>query len=120
MMKSPAPMNIWKRAAEATVRCLKMEIGNVALSPRFIWTIIKMMIKRPNPIKRPMMTELFQACSVPPHCKANRRHTMPLQSAIFGKESIRDKKERSQKVDFTEFLTERKFGQTLMGNRKKE
>ena len=46
--------------------------------------IIKIIIINPKPTKSPIIIELFHACTVPPHCKASKRHTteLPLKPNI--------------------------------------
>jgi hypothetical protein len=45
------------------------------LSPKYNWEEMKMMVRRPKPMKRPIMWLLFQAYWEPPHWRARRRQT---------------------------------------------
>jgi hypothetical protein len=59
-------MNVEKQAAAATLRCLSIEGGIVALSPRRIWMKTKMILIKPNATSRQMILAEFQLYIVPP------------------------------------------------------
>jgi hypothetical protein len=61
--------------AHNTSRFLNRRGGSVPLSPFHTWIPINTAIMAANPTNKPITTELFHACSVPPHCSASNRHT---------------------------------------------
>lgn len=62
--------------AKNTVRWPNIRGGIIARSPRRNWSMIKTIIRRPNPRIQPQILESFHEYFDPPHCSANRRHTI--------------------------------------------
>ena len=62
-------------AADHTMRFLIIANGTMAPSPWRYSQIRKMIKVTPAPTKRPITTELFHGCTVPPYCNASKNMT---------------------------------------------